>query len=225
MSIEINAPVNDYGHPEEMAELLALYPKIKKDYTAAIREVKTKLENLDEDFQLRHKHNPIHSMATRTKSADSIMEKLVRRGFNTDPKAIRKTIYDIAGIRVICHYVEDIYTIANLLKSQDDIQIIKECDYIKEPKPNGYRSFHLVVTVPVFFVDRVERIAVEVQLRTLAMDFWASLEHELKYKTQGDIPKFIVDELKECSDNIAYSDSQMQKIHNFLDDLGKFTPF
>ena len=211
-------------HPEKEDEILTELARINKNYTAAIREVKTKLENLDDDFEFRHKHNPIHTMESRVKTGDSILEKMVRQGFDLNTQRIQDCLFDIAGIRVICHYLEDIYTIANLLKAQDDISVVKETDYIKNPKPNGYRSYHLVVAVPVYFVDRVEHIPVEVQIRTIAMDFWASLEHKLRYKSRGEIPKFIADELKECADNISHSDLQMQKIHNFLEDLDKFSP-
>ncbi|QHI72375.1 GTP pyrophosphokinase [Aminipila terrae] len=208
----------------DLKNVLTAYAKINKNYTAAIREVKTKLEILDDDFQLLHKHNPIHHMESRVKSPESIYEKLIRRGYDLDINKISKQLFDIAGIRVICHYVDDIYIVAELLKKQDDLTVIKEVDYIKNPKSNGYRSLHLVVGVPVFFVNRVERIPVEVQIRTMAMDFWASLEHQLRYKAEGEIPKFIAEELKECSENIANSDLQMQKIHSFLDDLDKFSP-
>nr|WP_315023802.1 GTP pyrophosphokinase family protein [uncultured Aminipila sp.] len=215
---------SDNQSTEEFKDVLMAYAKINKNYTAAIREVKTKLENLDDDFQLLHKHNPIHHMESRVKSPESILEKLLRKGYELDARKISKQLLDIAGIRVICHYVDDIYTIVELLKRQDDLTVIKEVDYIKNPKPNGYRSLHLVVEIPVFFVNRVENIPVEVQIRTMAMDFWASLEHQLRYKSEGEIPKFIADELKECSENIANSDLQMQKIHSFLDDLDKFSP-
>lgn len=215
---------SDNQSTEELKDVLMAYAKINKNYTAAIREVKTKLENLDDDFQLLHKHNPIHHMESRVKSPESILEKLQRKGYELDAKKISKQLLDIAGIRVICHYVDDIYTIVELLKRQDDLTVIKEVDYIKNPKPNGYRSLHLVVEIPVFFVNRVENIPVEVQIRTMAMDFWASLEHQLRYKSEGEIPKFIADELKECSENIANSDLQMQKIHSFLEDLDRFSP-
>jgi len=215
---------SDNQSTEELKDVLMAYAKINKNYTAAIREVRTKLENLDDDFQLLHKHNPIHHMESRVKSPESILEKLQRKGYELDARKISKQLLDIAGIRVICHYVDDIYTIVELLKRQDDLTVIKEVDYIKNPKPNGYRSLHLVVEIPVFFVNRVENIPVEVQIRTMAMDFWASLEHQLRYKSEGEIPKFIADELKECSENIANSDLQMQKIHSFLDDLDRFSP-
>lgn len=224
MNASTLATYSDNQSTEELKDVLMAYAKINKNYTAAIREVRTKLENLDDDFQLLHKHNPIHHMESRIKSPESILEKLQRKGYELDSKKISKQLLDIAGIRVICHYVDDIYTIVELLKRQDDLTVIKEVDYIKNPKPNGYRSLHLVVEIPVFFVNRVESIPVEVQIRTMAMDFWASLEHQLRYKSEGEIPKFIADELKECSENIANSDLQMQKIHSFLDDLDRFSP-
>ncbi len=224
MNASTLATYSDNQSTEELKDVLMAYAKINKNYTAAIREVRTKLENLDDDFQLLHKHNPIHHMESRIKSPESILEKLQRKGYELDSKKISKQLLDIAGIRVICHYVDDIYTIVELLKKQDDLTVIKEVDYIKNPKPNGYRSLHLVVEIPVFFVNRVESIPVEVQIRTMAMDFWASLEHQLRYKSEGEIPKFIADELKECSENIANSDLQMQKIHSFLDDIDRFSP-
>ena len=201
----------------EFKEVVDIYPKIKKNYTAAIREIRTKLQNLDDDFQSRHKHNPIHYMESRIKSPESIFEKITRKGYEFNINKISNHIFDIGGIRVICHYVEDIYTIANLLKKQDDISLIKEVDYIKEPKPNGYRSLHLVLEIPVFFVDRVEKIRVEVQIRTIAMDFWASLEHKLKYKKDLDNAEQIAAELRVCADSIEALDYQMQELRDKID--------
>jgi len=204
---------------DAIREIYSDYTRILKNYNCAIREVKTKLEVLDDDFELVHEHNPIHYMASRVKTFESIIEKAIRQDVELTSEAICKNIFDIAGIRVICHYIDDIYTIAELLKNQVDIKIIKEKDYIKNPKPNGYRSLHLVVTVPVFFVAGVEEIPVEVQIRTMAMDFWASLEHKLRYKSQGEIPKFIAEELSYCAKQITDSDLRMQKIHSFLNNL------
>ena len=205
---------------EDVAKLYKGYAKMVKNYSAAIKEIQTKLEILDEDFQLMHDHDPIHHMETRVKSIDSILEKLQRKGFELSMESIAQNLTDIAGVRVICHYVEDIYTVAELLKGQTDVEVVKETDYIQNPKPNGYRSYHLVVKIPVFFVDEVVKMPVEVQIRTMAMDFWASLEHQLRYKSEGTIPKFIADELKECSEAIAESDLKMQRIHSFLQDIG-----
>ena len=210
-------------HPEAamsadlILDLYSRYDVIRKNYNSAIREVKTKLEVLNEDFELLHKHNPIHSMSSRVKTADSIIEKCIRMGYELEDDKFLESMKDIAGIRVICHYVEDIYTVARLLKSQPDIVTELEKDYIKTPKPNGYRSLHLVVRVPVFFVDGTQELPVEVQIRTMAMDFWASLEHKLRYKSNGTIPAFIARELKECAETISETDLKMQRIHSFLD--------
>lgn len=197
------------------------YNAMQKNYSAAIREVKTKLEILDEDFQALHEHNPIHYMKSRIKSAESIVRKLKARELPISFEAVAENIFDVAGIRVICQYIEDIYTVAELLSSQTDIEVMVEKDYIKNPKENGYRSLHLIVEVPVFFVGGVMNMPVEIQIRTIAMDFWASLEHQLRYKSDGEIPGFIADELKECAEDINKNDVKMQKIHSFLNDLGK----
>lgn len=217
--------VPDVDLEQKLNEINKIYPELKKNYTCAIRQVRTKLQNLDDDFQLRHMHNPIHHMDSRIKTADSILEKLVRRGFSLDIDKIGDQLTDIAGIRVICPYIEDIYTIAKLLKNQSDVTLLRESDYIKNPKENGYRSLHLIVSVPIYLVDACVKLPVEIQIRTIAMDFWASLEHKLRYKTEsnGELPKFIADQLKECADNITNSDMQMQKIHSFLEDLDKIS--
>lgn len=214
-----NIDIESAFYQEQLGKLYFEYARLKKNYQAAIKEITTKLEILDDDFQLLHKHNPIHFLESRVKSPESIAEKLVRKGLPMDISKINKQLFDIAGVRVICNYVEDIYTIANLLKGQRDISVIKESDYITKCKDNGYRSLHIIVSVPVFFVDRVEEIPVEVQIRTIAMDFWASLEHQLRYKSKGEIPNFIAKELKECADTIADTDLKMEKIHSFLDSI------
>ena len=228
MSIGKNSRINDkfsnidienYFSKEQLEGLMFEYTKINKNYQSAIKEITTKLEILDGDFQLRHMHNPIHSIGSRVKSPESIAEKIVRKGLPMDVENISKNLLDIAGVRVICNYIEDIYLIAGLIKGQSDIRTLREVDYIKNPKENGYRSLHLVIAVPVFFVDRVEEIPVEVQIRTIAMDFWASLEHQLRYKSKGEIPQFIAKELKECAETIAETDLKMERIHSFLDSI------
>lgn len=195
------------------------YEKLANNYACAIKEVETKLEIMDADFKLLHEHNPIHHMQSRVKSFESLMEKVVRQEVKPDIENIIGNIFDIAGIRVVCPYIDDIYTIKDLLKAQKDIEVLVEKDYIANPKPNGYRSLHMVVRVPVFFVSGVREMPVEVQIRTIAMDFWATLEHKLRYKSKGEIPKFIQDELFECAIQITESDLKMQKIHNFLQGL------
>ncbi len=225
MSSENNAMNSDLVFESEIRELYEEYNRLLRNYKAAIREVNTKLQNLDEDFELLHEHNPIHYINSRLKNPESLVKKLRRRGLPLTSQAVTENIYDVAGIRVICHYIDDIYTIKDLLTRQTDISVVQIKDYIKEPKENGYRSLHIVVKVPVFFVEGMVELPVEIQIRTIAMDFWASLEHKLRYKSDGEIPKFIAQELKECAEDINKNDIKMQKIHSFLNDLssGKFT--
>ncbi|HWR23512.1 MAG TPA: GTP pyrophosphokinase family protein [Feifaniaceae bacterium] len=186
---------------------------IENLYIAAAREVTTKLENLNDEFRIAPDRQPIHQIKTRIKTPSSIIEKLMRRGCELNIRSVKEQINDIAGVRVICSYIDDIYTLADLLVQQNDIELIRIRDYIKEPKPNGYRSLHLVVTVPVFLSRSTERVKVEVQIRTIAMDFWASLEHELVYKLADEKSQAIITELRECADIIAQTDARMQKLH------------
>ena len=150
----------------------------------------------------------------RVKKPASIYEKLLRRGYPVSLESVEKNLHDVAGIRVICSYVQDIYMVADLLTAQNDITLLEVKDYIKNPKPNGYRSLHLVVQIPVFFSEECRNMKVEVQIRTIAMDFWATLEHQLKYKNDGDVPEGLVEELRACSDVIADSDMRMQNLYN-----------
>lgn len=200
------------GKLDEVQEILMIY-------SSAIKEIKTKLDILDFEFKIRRKRNPIEYMKSRVKSPKSILEKLKRRGFDVSIKSARENLNDIAGVRVICSFVSDIYEIANMLKSQNDIKLIEEKDYIKSPKENGYRSLHMVIEVPIYFSDHVKNVKVEVQIRTIAMDFWASLEHKLYYKKGKDTPKYIMEDLKECADIIAATDIKMQKIQKEVEKL------
>lgn len=170
-------------------------------YDSAIKEVRTKLEILDDEFHVKYDHNPIHHMEYRLKSPDSIAGKLKRKGLEFSSESIMENLTDIAGVRVICNYLDDIYHIARLLVKQDDITLIRTRDYIKNPKPNGYRSLHLVVRVPVFLAESTEYIPVEVQIRTIAMDFWASLEHQLKYKSTVQPSPELHEELHKCAED------------------------
>lgn len=178
-------------------------------YSAAIRQVSTKLEILDHEYQVLHDHNPVHHLESRLKTPTSIYEKMLRKGLPITKQAMRAHITDIAGVRVICRYREDIYTVRSALLAQDDVQLVRERDYIKEPKPNGYRSLHLIVRVPVFFSSGVEHLPVEIQLRTIGMDMWACLEHELCYKGALDASE-AAREMKECAEMIAAADLKMQ---------------
>ena len=200
-------------------EMLDHFLDIQFLYQAAIREVQTKLEILDSEFQTKHRRNPIHHMQSRLKSVTSIMEKLERRGFPLTIDSAVANLTDIAGVRVICSYIEDIYAIAEMLIRQDDIRVIKRRDYIQDPKENGYRSLHLVLEIPVFLQDGKELVPVEIQIRTIAMDFWASLEHSLRYKGITEIPADISEELHLAAMEIQSLDERMQAIHKRVERL------
>lgn len=189
-------------------------------YKSAIREISTKIEVLDDEFQIRFKRNPIHHMECRLKTPISIFDKLIRKGLEPSVQAARENITDIAGVRVICNYIDDIYMIADLLCSQDDISLIRTADYVKSPKPNGYRSLHIVVLVPVFLTKAKKFVPVEVQIRTIAMDLWASLEHQIHYKTCKDVSDILCNKLKECADAIAKIDIEMQNINKEFQNVG-----
>ena len=186
-------------------------------YSAAMREIRTKLEILDDEFQIKHKRNPIHHMQSRLKSISSITEKLRRKQQPVTMASAVENLTDIAGIRVICSYVQDVYTVAQLLTSQDDVKLVKTRDYICNPKPNGYRSLHLIVEIPVFLQEGRIMVPVEVQLRTIAMDFWASLEHSMRYKASGHVPEDICQELQQVGGDIAALDNKMQTLHDRIE--------
>ena len=198
-------------------------------YQSAIREVQTKLQILSDDFDKKHSYMPIHHVQSRLKTFDSIMEKAVRYGIE-DPinniDQIKREILDIAGVRVVCNYEEDLRTMARLLVDQEDISFIREKDYTKSPKPSGYRSLHVVIAVPVYLVNRKKMVPVEVQFRSIAMDAWASLEHELRYKNKGKLSQEIVDTLKECAETLHNVDERLSHIrHKVLNDESEYSNY
>lgn len=201
---------------EEAAKAINAFMVTENLYLAATREITTKLENLNDEFKYAKDRNPIHQIKARVKTPKSIMDKLLRRGYELSVESARENLTDIAGVRVICSYIEDIYLIAKLLTSQDDIQVIRISDYIQNPKPNGYRSLHVIVTVPVFLSESTELVKVEIQIRTIAMDFWASLEHEFYYKLDEEKTLEMISELKNCADGIAEIDLRMQNLHRLI---------
>jgi len=200
--------------PKEIIEAINSFRITENLYSSATREITTKLENLNDEFKHVKDRNPIHIIAARVKSPRSIIKKLLRRGFELSVESARENLTDIAGVRVICSYIDDVYLIADLLTSQDDIKVIRRSDYIKEPKQNGYRSLHLIVTVPVFLSESTELVKVEIQIRTIAMDLWASLEHELSYKLANGRTENVTKELKDCADIISNIDLRMQNLYN-----------
>ncbi len=207
--------------PEHFAFQARMFQRVIMMYSCAIREVKTKLEVLNDDLSVRNQRNPIEMIKSRVKKPLSIVDKLKRRGYPITVESMVGHLDDVAGVRVICSFVDDIYTVADMLVRQDDVTVIAVKDYIKNPKPNGYRSYHLILEVPVFFSDEKKNMRVEVQIRTIAMDFWASLDHQLKYKK--DIVKdsrLISEELRQCAEIIADTDQRMLAIRKKIEHEG-----
>lgn len=203
---------NELREIESFEQLVALI-ELEHLYQAALEEINTKLCILDEDFQMKYDHNPIHHMERRVKEIPSLLQKLKRKGLERTAAAAMEHIMDIAGIRVVCNYIDDIYTIEKLLLKQVGIQLLKRKDYIRMPKENGYRSLHIVVTVPIFLTDGVVKTPVEIQLRTIGMDMWASLEHQLHYKNPKGDTEVFCETLKACAKKIGDVEEKMQQIH------------
>lgn len=182
---------------EKILETMVDYKEMRMMYTCAIKEVRTKFDVLNTEYSIRYQRNPINFITTRVKSTHSILEKMNRIRNRFTLKDVAECLNDIAGVRVICSYIDDIYRLAEALTAQDDIRLLEKKDYIQNPKPNGYRSLHLIVSVPVFFAEQRQELKVEVQIRTIAMDFWASLEHQIKYKKEIPDQAEIIARLKE----------------------------
>lgn len=183
-------------------------------YHAALRQVQTKMEILNEEFQHVHQYNPIEHIKARIKSPESIVKKLKRNGYESTIDNMVQHINDIAGIRIICSFTSDIYRIVDMISEQKDIKVIGVKDYITYPKASGYKSYHMIVTVPVYLSDRIVDTKVEIQIRTVAMDFWASLEHKIHYKFEGDAPEHIKNELVECAKLVADLDARMLSLND-----------
>ena len=189
-------------------------------YSCAMREVCTKLENLSQEFELNKARNPIQHINHRLKRLESIRNKMIQRDLPLEYETMRDEITDIAGIRVICSYINDIYAISNMLKQQDDLLIVREKDYIANPKVNGYRSYHLIVAIPVFLSSEKQIIPVEIQMRTIAMDFWASLEHQLRYKSQSKVSDSTRQRLTNIAEDTFRADLEMQQIYEEISAIG-----
>lgn len=183
-------------------------------YKFALNEMETKVEILKEEFQLLHDYNPIEHTSSRLKSPESILKKIHRKDIPITFSSIKSHIRDIAGLRITCSFVSDIYRMSDMIAQQRDVTVLSVKDYIENPKPNGYKSLHLLVEVPVFMSDREEIVPVEIQIRTIAMDFWASLEHKIYYKYNAEIPEHLLIELKEAADSAAALDHKMERLHN-----------
>lgn len=204
--------------PDSFIEEAIQFRELMMMYTCAIRETKTKLEVLNDELAVRNQRNPIQMIKSRVKKPSSITEKLKRRHLPVNVQSVRDNLDDVAGIRVICSFVDDIYTVANMLARQDDVDVLMVKDYIRSPKANGYRSYHMIIQVPIQFSNGKKKMRVEVQLRTLAMDFWASLDHQMKYKKSLDEADDIIEEMTACAEMIAAVDLRMQRIREKIEE-------
>ena len=190
-------------------------------YNSALKQISTKLEILNDEFQHVHRYNPIEHIKSRIKTPESIVKKLKKHGYESTIGNMVRYVNDIAGIRVICSFTSDIYQIAEMISNQSDINVISVKDYIVNPKQSGYKSYHMLVTVPVYLSDRIEQTKVEIQIRTVAMDFWASLEHKIHYKFEGNAPDSIRDQLVECSGIVSDLDARMLNLNKEIQQLGE----
>lgn len=188
-------------------------------YNAALKEIGTKLEILSDEFQHVHRYNPIEHIKSRIKTSESIVKKLKRHGYESTIENMVQYVNDIAGVRVVCSFTSDIYRIAEMLANQNDIKILSIKDYIKNPKESGYKSYHMLVSIPIFLSDRVVDTKVEIQIRTVAMDFWASLEHKIRYKFEGNAPQHIKTELVECAKMVSELDARMLSLNEEIQSL------
>ena len=205
------------GFPEGLIEQASGFMELMMQYRCALMEVETKLNVLNAEFTMKNNRNPFESIKSRIKTPKSILEKLQRKGFEISVKGIEENLADVAGIRVICSFPDDIYATAKMLTDQDDIRVIQVKDYIINPKPNGYRSLHLIVETPIFLHDQKKQMRVEVQFRTISMDWWASLEHKIRYKK--DLPELdhVNRELFECAQMSAQLDARMEKLQRLAE--------
>ena len=205
------------GFPEGLIEQASGFMELMMQYRCALMEVETKLNVLNAEFTMKNNRNPFESIKSRIKTPKSILEKLRRKGFEISVKGIEENLADVAGIRVICSFPDDIYATAKMLTDQDDIRVIQVKDYIINPKPNGYRSLHLILEVPIFLSNEKKNMKVEVQFRTIAMDFWGSLEHELKYKKNIENAEEISKELQRCAEASSQLDLRMQALRDRIE--------
>ena len=210
----------DLEWPSDLRQIRTELTRFMMSYKFATDEMMTKVNILKEEFSAIHDYSPIEHVSHRLKSPEGILKKANRKGYPLDLEGIRENIQDIAGIRITCSFISDTYRVLEMLTRQQDITVLQVKDYIKQPKPNGYKSLHLIVAIPVFMSDRVQPVTVEVQIRTVAMDFWASLEHKIFYKYDGAVPTALVGELKQAADVANRLDIDMERLHDQVVSLG-----
>jgi putative GTP pyrophosphokinase len=205
--------LHDVPEPAQVRALMRDMRRLALTYKFGIDEVMTKIAILRDEFRHMQNYNPVEHVGSRLKSFESIVAKCRRKGIPLTPEAVRAEMFDIAGVRVTCSFVSDIYRVRDMLVGQSDLTLLEERDYIAHPKGNGYKSLHLIVQVPVYLSDRVEDVIVEIQIRTIAMDFWASLEHKIYYKFSNQVPSHLVQSLADAADAAAELDARMERLH------------
>ena len=206
--------MDNEGSVETWTELMLVY-------SAAMKQIEAKIEILNEEFQQVHSYNPIEHVKSRLKSTESIVKKLKKQGREVSLGNMVEYVNDIAGVRVICSFTSDIYRIADIISKQRDIKVISVKDYLVKPKPSGYKSYHMIVSIPVYLTDRVVETEVELQIRTVAMDFWASLEHKMNYKFEGNAPQSLKDELIMCAEIVSLLDERMLSLNEEVQNYSK----
>jgi len=217
----INHPVLKYIIEEDIAKddyyaLVSEYQQMILLYESAVKQLITKFEIFNQEYKMRGARNPIETVKSRVKGPESIVRKMKKYGFEKSLESIVLNLNDVAGVRVICSYVSDIYLVRDMLLAQKDVTLVEERDYIKSPKENGYRSLHLIIELPVYLTRTISRVKAEIQIRTIAMDFWASLEHNIRYKAVDAFPPGVVKELRDCAEIIAVTDRRMEALAHKL---------
>ena len=217
----INHPVLKFIIVEDISKvdfysLVSEYQQMILLYESAVKQLTTKIEIFTQEYKMRGARNPLETVKSRVKGPESIVRKMKKYGFEKSLPSIVKNLNDVAGVRVICSYVSDIYLVRDMLLAQQDVTLVEERDYIKEPKANGYRSLHLIIELPVYLTRTVCRVKAEIQIRTIAMDFWASLEHNIRYKAADAFPEGVVKDLRDCAEIIAVTDRRMEEIAHKL---------
>lgn len=205
----------------EQADGVDSWKEVMLLYTSALKQIETKLEILNDEFQHVHQYNPIEHIKARIKTSESIVKKLKKNGYESTIENMVNYVNDIAGVRVICSFTSDIYRIAEMIENQKDINVVSVKDYITYPKASGYKSYHMIVTVPVYLSDRIVDTKVEIQIRTVAMDFWASLEHKIHYKFAGNAPEHIKEELVECAKMVSDLDARMLSLNEEIQEFAE----
>lgn len=212
-------------HGDNYTEDLSTWDEVILTYTAALKQMETKMDILNSEFQRVHNYNPIEHVKARIKTPESIVKKLKKNGYESSIENMVEHVNDIAGIRIICSFTSDIFRVVEMIRRQKDLNILYVKDYITFPKPSGYKSYHMIVSIPVYLSDRIVNTKVEIQIRTVAMDFWASLEHKINYKFVGDAPEHIRQELVECAKMADDLDARMLSLNDEIIELSKENEF